>query len=171
MNLNLLSESVLETQIIDLQYADYYMLSSTTEFWCNAFIAIISKSFIKDQELAFVNLAGFIAIDGNLTYVEKGNTTIKEFILLLQTDFYLPHLEGQAISIQIFWDNFSAIYNGIIEDPSSTFNKNGVKISFEIPFIKEDVLNVIAFDDRWNQKMYFIETKTSWGVFNWCTAA
>ena len=171
MNLNLLSESVLETKISDWQYADYYMLSSTTEFWSNAFIAIISKSFIKNQELAFVNLAGFIAMDGDLTHITEANVTIKEFILFLQTDCYLPHLEGQQISIQIFWDNFFAIYNGIIEDQNSTCNKNGVKISFEIPFIKEDVLNVIAFDDRWNQKMYFIEMHNSWEVFYWSTPA
>jgi hypothetical protein len=171
MNLNLLSESVLETKISDGQYADHYRLSSTTEFWNSAFIAIISKSFIKNQEIAFINFAGLIAMDGDLTHEIEANVTIKEFILFLQADYYLPHLEGQQISIQIFWDNFFAIYNGIIEDPNSTCNKNGVKISFDIPFIKEDVLNIIAFDDRWNQKMYFIEMHNSWGVFYWYTAA
>lgn len=40
MNLNLLSESVLETKISDWQYADYYSLDSYEEGWSSAYLTI-----------------------------------------------------------------------------------------------------------------------------------
>lgn len=171
MNLNLITESTLDTKVSNWQYADYYHLSCSAEFWSNASIVIISKSFIENRELAFVHLSALVEIEEQTAHGPNANVTIRELIIFLKALGYLPHLEGKEISIQAFWDNLLYIYENIRETPHSTFSKNGVKSDFNLPFIREDILMVIAFDDRWNQKLYFIEMHDSWGVFYWSTPA
>ena len=171
MNLNLLSESVLETKISDWQYADYYSLDSYEEGWSSAYLAILPRKITEDRLLAFINLVGLLAIEGEQWKKSESNVTIRVLLNFFTFGGYLSNREGHEVSIDSFWFDYIAIFNGIKNSPKASFRKNGVERTFLNLLDKDDIIDVLIFDDKWNQRLYFLKTKDNWVVFEWGTAA
>lgn len=171
MDLSNLSAVTLETNIHEWQYADYYELHSHQEGWSSAHLTILPRKITNNSLLAFINLVGSLAIEGEQWVKSESNLKIKEFLHFFSFGGYLSNLQGYQISVESFWIEYIAIFNGIKNNPQASFFKNRILCSFVSPINKDDILEVCVFDDKWNQKLYFFKMKDSWGVFDWGTTA
>lgn len=59
----------------------------------------------------------------------------------------------------------------VITAPNFEFTKNETALHFMTILDKEEIIQVICFDDTWDEQNFFIETKTAWVLFHWSSAA
>ena len=92
---------------------------------------------------------------------------MQSFIKFFIAEKGFTNTQGKPIAIKDFWEKYSATIKGITAKPSFEFTKNDEPETFVELLNKEELIQVICFDDSWEEENYLIETKNSWVLYHW----
>nr|WP_294905336.1 hypothetical protein [uncultured Lacibacter sp.] len=155
------------------QHAVVYDLSTSSDFWNKASIVAIAKDHAKDPVSAFIYLLQKEMKSMSLWEQQWGNElpAITDFVKQLELWGRFSNCSGYEVTIEKFWKSYDATISGITSDAGFVYSKEGVETSYTHQLEKEKILQVICFDDHWNEQNFFIETTEEWILFNWVTMA
>ncbi len=155
------------------QYVTVCDLSTDSIFWNRASFITLSKKYTSEASSALIYLLQKEAKTLALWEPKWDNYTpsMTDFIKSISVWGRFTNTVGFTVSIEEFWKIYCATINGIISEPSFKYNEEGMTKSFTQHLVKEDIEQVICFDDTWNEQNFFIETSTKWMLFNWATLA
>ena len=153
------------------QKADFYELETSSSFWNKAIIITLPKAFAKTNVEALIYLLqkqvkalGIWENEWNTT-----TPTLQSFIHFFIAEKGFTNSQGKPIDIEYFWEKYSATIDGITAELSFEFTRNNEAIPFFNLLNKEELRQVICFDDSWEEENYLLETKTSWVLYHWST--
>lgn len=154
------------------QKADLYDLTSGSTFWNRAIIITLPKIYAKTNAAALIYLLQKQTHALNIWEREWGNITptIPDFINFFIAEKGFTNTEGKLISVEGFWEQYSATIAGITKTPGFEFSKNEIPEPFTDLLSKENIIQVTCFDDTWNEQNFLIETNTEWVLFHWSSA-
>ena len=154
------------------QKADFYDLSATSTFWNRAIVITLSKIYAATNATALIYLLQKQAKALNIWQRQWHDTTpaIQEFINFFIAEKGFTNTNGKLISVEGFWEQYSATIAGITTAPGFEFSKNEIPEPFTDLLSKENIIQVTCFDDEWNEQNFLIETKTEWVLFHWSSA-
>lgn len=151
------------------QKADFYSLETSSSFWNKAILITLQKEVAKTTAEALIYVlekqAKSLGIWAN-EWTTK-NPTVAEFIAFFIAQKGFTNIIGKKISAETFYDNYLETINGITAEPSFEFLKNDKLEVYENLLDPETILNIICFDDDWQEQNYFIETETNWVLYHW----
>lgn len=153
------------------QKADFYTLETSSSFWNKVIIITLPKAFAKTNVEALIYLLQKQAKELGIWKNEWNTTTptLSQFIHFFIAEKGFTKSQGNPIAIENFWNKYSATIKGITDEPSFEFTKNDELISFFNLLNKEELTQVICFDDSWEEENFLLETKTSWVLYHWNT--
>lgn len=172
MNLAELYTSSLDNYLLtngNWQKADFYELETTSSFWNKAIIITLPKAFAKTTIEALIYLLQKQAKALQI-WENKWKTTtptIAEFIAFFITERGFTNTIGKEVSTALFYKNYNETINAITTEPSFEFFKNDKPEIYANLLDPMAILNLICFDDDWQQHNYFIETETHWMLYHW----
>ena len=172
MNLTKLYTSSLDDYLLtdgNWQKADFYELETSSSFWNKAVVITLTKDFAKTNVEALIYLLQKQAKALGIWENEWNTTTptLQSFIHFFIAEKGFTNTQGKPMAIQDFWEKYSATIKGITAEPSFEFTKNDEPETFFELLNKEEIAQVICFDDSWEEENYLIETKTSWVLYHW----
>ncbi len=174
MNLYTLADAVDEHLLHDgtWQKADFYDLSTNNRFWNRAGIITLSKTFTASAAAAIIYL---LQKECNALKIWErtwgtGSPTVSDFINFVLSEKAFTSDKGLPVSEESFWEKYSAFINAITAEPGFEFSKNEEAQPFTELIIKDEIMQVICFDDTWDEENYFIETNKEWILYQWATA-
>ncbi|MFV5702507.1 hypothetical protein ACM55F_11600 [Flavobacterium sp. XS2P12] len=172
MNLTELYNSSLDDYLLidgNWQKADFYTLATSSSFWNTAMVIVLSKEFAPTIDKALIYLLQKQAKALQIWEKEWNTTTptLQSFIHFFIAEKGFTNSRGNPISIEDFWDKYSATIEGITAEPSFEFTKNDEPETFSELLNKEEITQVICFDDSWEEENYLIETETHWILYHW----
>jgi hypothetical protein len=155
------------------QKADFYDFSSNSIFWNRASFICLSKKCTLDAAVALIYLLQKEAKTLTLWQGQWGESTpsLQEFIKALVAWGRFSHTKGEAFPVELFWKQFDGTIEGISSETDFEFSKNGIVELYKNLLLKQDILQVVCFDDTWNEQNFLIETTTNWILYHWITAA
>ncbi len=155
------------------QYATVCDLSTNSVFWNRAAFITLSKDYATEASSALVYLLQKEAKTLSLWQKEWGNRTpaISDFIKCIATWGRFTNTAGYAIPIEEFWKSYNATIEGLLAEPSFEYNEEGITKPYVQRLVKEDIEQVICFDNKWNEQNFLVETSAAWILFNWGTMA
>ncbi len=155
------------------QYATVCDLNTNSIFWNRAALITLSKDYATEASSALIYLLQKEAKTLALWEQEWGSNTpaMSDFIKCISAWGRFTNTVGYAIPIEEFWKSYNATINGITSEPSFEYNEEGIAKPYAQHLVKEDIEQVICFDDKWNEQNFFIETSAEWILFNWGTMA
>lgn len=155
------------------QYATVYDLNTDSIFWNRAALITLSKNYVTEPSSALIYLLQKEAKTLALWEKEWGNRTptTVDFLRCISAWGRFTNTVGYSIPIEKFWKSYNATIEGIISEPSFEFCEEGTARPYTSHLVKEDIEQVICFDDKWNEQNFFIETSAEWILFNWGTMA
>lgn len=176
MNLFTLAGSLQNDHLLmdgNWQKADFYDLSTGSSFWNRAGIMTLPKIYAQTPATALIYLLQKECKVLQIWEKEWGITTptIPGFITFILAEKRFTNSKGQLISIESFWEKYSATITGITAAPGFEFSKNEIAEPFTLLLNKEEIIQVTCFDDTWDEQNFFIETETAWVLFHWASAA
>lgn len=150
---------------------DYYELSCRSELWGAAFMLSLDKAVTHSPDEAMIYCLERLSIEGeNWGEESVSDIHIIDFGTFILSSGYLAQTESREISIAHFLENFNEIKDGIFKTEGSSLHKNGREIPKDLPLAEEELVAVVCFSDRWNDRQYFIESRKEWILFTWCTS-
>lgn len=154
------------------QKADFYDFTTSSTFWNRAIVITLAKIYAETNATALIYLLQKETKALNIWEREWGITTptIHDFINFFIAEKGFTNTEGQRISTEIFWKKYSPTIEGITAEPDFEFSKNELTKPLTNLLKKEEIIEVICFDDTWNEHNFFIETKTQWVLYHWSSA-
>ena len=155
------------------QNASVYDLNTNSVFWNRAALIILSKDYATEASSALIYLLQKEAKALALWKQEWGHNTpaMGDFIKCISAWGRFTNTTGYAISVEEFWKNYNATIDGITSEPSFEYNEEGIAKLYVQHLVKEDIEQVICFDDTWNEQNFLIESSTEWILFSWETMA
>ena len=155
------------------QKADLYDLTTGSTFWNRAIIITLPKIYAETNTVALIYLLQKQTHALDIWEREWGNITptIHDFINFFIAEKGFTNTEGQSISAEFFWEKYSPTIEGITAEPGFEFSKNDIAEPYTNLLNKGDIIQVICFDDTWDEQNYFIETTTEWVLYHWSSAA
>ncbi|NCU02953.1 MAG: hypothetical protein GXC73_03110 [Chitinophagaceae bacterium] len=155
------------------QYAVVYDLNTNSVFWNRAACIVIRKDHAKDATSALIYLLQKESKSMALWEQQWGSDTpsLSDFLKYLAVWGRFSNTAGYTINIDAFWKSYAATIDGITAEPSFVYSKEGIATPYLPLLEKEKTVQVICFDDAWNEQNFFIETTDEWVLFNWVTMA
>ncbi|RYY43182.1 MAG: hypothetical protein EOO06_20085 [Chitinophagaceae bacterium] len=155
------------------QHAMVCDLNTASIFWNRAALICLPKVYTTEATAAFLYLLQKESKFLGLWKQEWGNRTptINDFLQKLITWGRFTRMEGKAIPVEEFWKRYIATINGMLAEPGFEYQEEGSVKPFRNRLVKEEIEQVICFDEEWNEQNYFIETKAEWILYNWVTMA
>ncbi len=155
------------------QYVIVCDMSTNSIFWNRASFVILSKKYTTEASYALIYLLQKEAKALTLWEAEWGeqSPSIGNFINCITAWGRFTNTAGYDVSIEDFWEIYSATIRGITAEPSFTYNEEGITKPYTQHLVKEDIEQVICFDDAWNEQNFFIETSEKWMLFSWMNMA
>jgi hypothetical protein len=150
---------------------DYYELCCKSELWGCAFLVVLDKRITSISNEAIIYLLERLIIESE-GWDEKIQSEIDEnFREYIFAGGYLSDPAGWTISNDEFWNNYEEITNGISATEDFQITKNG-NLTKNDPLIKRnEILSVVCFGSKWNNRQYFVESYNTWSLFTWATSA
>lgn len=149
--------------------ADYYQFCSDSTYWGCCGVTKISKKEVATAAEAILYLLQCEREALKYPADRKLPTTVKDFFETAMADGQFTNPEGKLINTETFWENYKETINGIDEESSFQFLKNGREEPLIELLNKAEVISVTAYANEWNNKQYFIETTNAWLLFGWAT--
>jgi hypothetical protein len=151
---------------------NYYELCSKSEFYGCANFATIKKEFSNSENEALIYLLERIIIETE-SWNEKIISEINHntFLRTASSMGYINTLNSKKVEFQSFLNDINEIIVGIQNEPNCKITLNGNNFESKILFQLDDILTVICYDDKWNNRQYFFETQENWNYFIWSTSA
>ncbi|HEY8690630.1 MAG TPA: hypothetical protein VIM07_15440 [Chitinophagaceae bacterium] len=176
MNLFALADAPLNDHLLQdgiWQKADFYDLSTGSTFWNRAGMITLTKTYAQTPATALIYLLQKETRVLQIWEREWGDTTptVHDFIHFFMAEGGFTNAEGQLITIESFWEKYSATITGITAAPGFEFSKNEIAGPFTDLLNKAEIIQVICFDDTWDEQNFLIETETDWVLFHWASAA
>lgn len=155
------------------QHATIFDLNTNNLFWNRAALITLPKHYTTEASSALIYLLQKEARTLTLWEQEWGNATptMDNFIKCISAWGRFTNTAGYAITIEEFWESYDATIKGIVSHPTFEFTEEGISKTYVQILFKENIVQVICFDDKWNEQNFFIETSTEWILFNWGTMA
>ena len=155
------------------QFASACDLNTNSIFWNRAALITISKKYTTEPSSALIYLLQKEAKTLALWQEEWGSSTptAVDFLRCLSAWGRFTNTVGYSIPIEKFWISYNATIEGIITQPSFEFCEEGTARPYTRHLVKEDIEQVICFDDTWNEQNFLIESSTEWILFSWETMA
>lgn len=155
------------------QKADFYDFSTGTTFWNRAIVITLSKIYAATNVTALIYLLQKQAKVLNIWEAAWRTTTptVQEFITFFIEQKGFRNTQGKPVSLEFFWKKYSSTITGITTETSFEFSRNNKEENYVSLLNKNDILQVICFDDNWNEENFLIETKTQWVLYHWSSAA
>jgi hypothetical protein len=174
MNLTDLFTSSVDDHLLtdgNWQKADFYTLATSNSLWNNAMVIVLSKESAKTIDKALIYLLQKQTKALGIWEAEWNSTTptLSQFIHFFIAEKGFTNSQGNPIAIEYFWNKYSVTIAGITAETSFEFTKNDEPIPYINLLNKEDITEVICFDDSWEEENYLIETTTSWVLYHWST--
>lgn len=153
--------------------AVFYDLSTDSTYWNRASLVSLPKAYAKDASVALLYLLQKEAHTLSLWEKKWEDTppSIEQFINSILAWGRFSNTIGRNVSIDHFWKEYTTILEGITLEKSFEFSKDEIPSAYTEVLRKEDLVQVICFDDTWKEQNYLIETLTTWTLYNWVTAA
>ena len=176
MNLNLIAKETLHTELLNdgtWQKVDFYDLSTSSTFWNRAAILTLDKKNAATVPAALIYLIQKETRVLGIWQSQWNTRTPKllDFINFFVAEKGFSNIEGKLISVDAFWDSYSTTIAGISSESDFESTKNEKKEPFTEPIKKETILQVVCFDDEWNEHNFLIETEDQWVLYHWASAA
>ncbi|TWI79137.1 hypothetical protein IQ13_3538 [Lacibacter cauensis] len=155
------------------QYAVACDLHTDSTFWNRASFISLSKDYAADASAALLYLLQKESKVLSLWEKQWGDgiPTAAAFVSALLAWGRFTNTNGQNLIIEKFWKSYIGTITAITSEPSFEYTEKGEKKVYAEKIIKEDILQVLCFDDSWNEQNFLIETNTEWILFNWVTMA
>lgn len=149
--------------------ADFYELETSNSFWNKAIIITLPKAIAKTNIEALIYLLQKQAKALNIWENEWSNTipTVSQFMCFFIAERGFTNTSGKEVSTELFYKNYIATINAIIAEPSFEFSNNDNPEVYVDLLDPKAILNVICFDDDWQEHNYLIETETHWVLYHW----
>lgn len=175
MNLEALAIDFIDDDILNngtWEKVDVYDLSTESLLWNRAAYLTIAKKDAKTCEAALIYLIQKeTKVLGIWEEIWPDTTpTIVEFINLFVAEKGFSNVEGAIMPIDDFWKSYRNTIEGISSEPDFKFSKNDVLEPFFVLLEKEDIIQVICFDNEWNEQNFLVETVSSWVLYHWASA-
>lgn len=148
-------------------------LSTSSTFWNRAIILSISKSFAPEATAALVYLLQKEAKYLMLWEKEWGPAIpeLADFIGAISAWGRFSNHAGEVINVDGFWEKYTVTIEGLLAEPSFEFSQDEKIQAYSDILVKEDIQQVICFDDQWNEQNFLVETNKDWILFSWMTMA
>ena len=151
------------------QKADFYTFETSNSFWNKAIIITLPKAIAKTNIEALIYLLQKQAKALQIWESEWSRTTptVTQFMRFFISERGFNNTIGKEVSTELFYKNYIATINGITAEPSFEFSKNEKPKVYVDLLDPKAILNVICFDDDWQEHNYLIETETHWVLYHW----
>lgn len=174
MNLNTLYNSTQHDHLLtngNWQKADLYELETSSSFWNKAIVIALPKEIAKTTTEALIYILQKQAKALGIWENEWKTTTptLQSFIHFFIAEKGFTNTIGKEVSTALFYKNYSETINAITDEPSFEFLKNNKTEVYVDLLDPKAIINVICFDDDWQEHNYFIETETHWVLYHWNT--
>lgn len=153
--------------------AVFYDLGTDSVYWNRASLVSIPKAYAANASIALLYLLQKEAHTLSLWKKEWGAAapSLKQFIDSVLAWGRFSNTLGRNVPIDDFWKEFTPVLEGITTEKSFEFTKDEIPSAYSDVLEKEDLVQVICFDNDWKEQNYLIETSTTWTLYNWGTAA
>lgn len=153
--------------------AVFHDLSTDSLYWNRASLVSISKRYAKGASTALIYLLQKEAHTLLLWKKEWDDAppSPEQFVNSISAWGRFSNSSGRSIPPDDFWKKFTSIMEGITSEKSFQFSINGTPAAYCEVLKKEDLLQVICFDDTWAEQNYLIETPAGWVLYNWVSGA
>lgn len=153
------------------QKADFYELETSSSFWNKAIVITLPKKVAKTTTEALIYVLQKQAKALHIWEAEWNTTTptISKFIDFFIAERGFTNSIGKEVSTELFYENYIDTINAIIAEPGFEFLKNENPEVYVDLLNPKAILNVICFDEDWQEHNYFIETETDWVLYHWNT--
>lgn len=172
MNLNAIASQTYADNFLangNWEQAVYYELCSNSLFWNRAAIIVLSDKVTKNAAEGLLYLlqkqAKMLGIWEQ--YWPNEIPTIKDFLAFFTAEKGFNNTDGKPISPERFWESYNPTIEGLMEEPAVEFTKDGDIISYVDVIQQKDIIQVLCFDDEWNEQNFFLQTKNKWMLFHW----
>jgi hypothetical protein len=151
------------------QKADFYTFETSNSFWNKAIIITLPKALAKTNVEALIYLLQRQSKALGIWENEWSNTTptMSQFMGFFIAERGFINTIGKEVSTELFYKNYNETINAITPEPSFEFLKNDKPEVYDDLLDPKAILNVICFDDNWQEHNYFIETETHWVLYHW----
>ncbi len=172
MNLNTFYKSTQYDHLFtdgNWQKADFYELETISYFWNKAIMITLPKEVAKTTTEALIYILQKQAKALGIWENEWNTTTptVSQFMHFFIAERGFTNTIGKEVSTELFYKNYIATINGITAEPSFEFSKNE-KLEVYVDLLDpKAILNVICFDDDWQEHNYLIETTDQWVLYHW----
>lgn len=172
MNLTELYTSSLNDHLLtdgNWEKADFYELETSNSFWNKAIIITLSKAVANTTSEALIYLLQKQTKELGI-WENEWNTntpTLSQFFNFFITEQGFSNTIGKKVPTELFYKNYNENIKAITAEPCFEFSKND-KPEFYVELLDpKTILNVICFDDDWQEHNYLIETETHWVLYHW----
>ena len=151
------------------QKADFYSLETSSSFWNKAIIITLPKAFAKNNPEALIYLLQKQAKALSIWEKEWNIITpsISQFMRFFISERGFTNTIGKEVSTELFYKTYNETINAITAELSFEFLKNENPEVYVDLIDPKAILNVICFDDDWQEHNYLIETVTHWMLYHW----
>ena len=145
-----------------------YRFVTNDHFLGRPILLRLDKLIAPEPETALVYIfQRLLAEDPSFSVAGPDHPSGKAFLGRLIAYGCVSVAEMKSISTQQAWKEYEALWQEIIKSPGSRSFKNGEAVPFPSFFGEEDLLRAWALADEWNDKRYWLETKTAWYFYGW----
>lgn len=153
--------------------AVFYDLSTDSQYWNRASLVSISKLYAKDASAALIYL---LQKEAHILLLWKKEwddapLSLEQFMNSILAWGRFSNSTGRSIPSDDFWEKFTSTMEGITSEESFQFSINETPAAYCEVLKKEDLLQVVCFDDTWAEQNYLIETPAGWVLYNWVSGA
>lgn len=159
---NLLSEG-------NWQQADFYDLDSNDGNSGRTLIVKLSKSVTSNAEEALIYLIQKQTKALGIWEREWENVvpSVKELIDFFIAEKGVSNASGKILPTEGVLENIKKHLQGLQNADGFECSKNGVTTIFQNFFTEEKIMQVVCFDDEWNEQNLFIEMENIWVLYHW----
>ncbi len=149
--------------------ADFYDLDSNDSSGGRALVTTISKAVTTDADAAIIYL---IQNQTKMLGIweqewEKSNPSLSEFIQFFISEKGFENTVSKVADKNDFWESYHSTINGITKAENFECCKNGMPSEYKTLLHKDEIKQVICFDDSWQDQNFFIETELDWVLYHW----
>lgn len=155
------------------QHATIYNLDSASTFWNAASIISLPKQHATTAPGALLYLLQAEAKALTIWHNCWGNAVpaTNDFVTTIMAQKRFTNTTGRATSTEIFWKEFKDCMAGLTSGDGFQLTINGIATPYKELLQQDDLVQVICFDESWQEQNYFVETTHSWLLYHWSTAA
>ena len=149
--------------------ADFYDLDSKDRNSGRTLIVALNKSVTSNAKGTLLYLIQKQTKALGIWEREWGNTapSVKEFVDFFIAEKGVSNASGKILKAEGVLENIRKHLQDLQNADGFECSKNGVTTTFQNFLTEEKIMQVVGFDNEWNEQNLFVEMENVWVLYHW----